>query len=70
MHLMHLSANVANGFAYLQESRYVHRDLACRNVLVGSRFEVKIGDFGLIQHDIMTMCLDLFVFRACATNVQ
>ena len=34
------------------------------------RNESVVEEFGLIQHDIMTMCLDLFVFRACATNVQ
>lgn len=42
-----MGADVARGFAYLQGVRFVHRDLACRNALVGGDFVVKIGDFGL-----------------------
>ncbi len=45
-HLLSLALDTAKGFAYLQEQKYVHRDLACRNVLVGGDFVAKIGDFG------------------------
>lgn len=34
---------------YLAIKRYIHRDLATRNVLVESEFKVKIGDFGLTK---------------------
>ena len=32
---------------YLENRRLIHRDLACRNILVFSRSLVKISDFGL-----------------------
>lgn len=38
---------VACGMQYLQENRYLHRDLACRNLLLASPMQVKISDFGL-----------------------
>ncbi|CAG0889830.1 unnamed protein product, partial [Darwinula stevensoni] len=34
------------GMMYLEEKRYVHRDLACRNLLLASWDHVKVGDFG------------------------
>ncbi|XP_043222779.1 activated CDC42 kinase 1-like [Amphibalanus amphitrite] len=40
---------VAAGMAYLESRRFVHRDLACRNVLLPSAERVKIGDFGLMR---------------------
>ena len=35
--------------AYLELKRFIHRDLACRNVLLASVDRVKIGDFGLMR---------------------
>ena len=32
---------------YLEEIRLVHRDLAARNILLASRHQAKISDFGL-----------------------
>ena len=32
---------------YLEEMRLVHRDLAARNILLASRNQAKISDFGL-----------------------
>ena len=46
-HLLKLSVDVATGFQYLQECKYVHRDIAARNVLVSGDHVAKIGDFGL-----------------------
>jgi serine/threonine protein kinase len=40
---------VARGMAYLEAKRYIHRDLACRNVLLASLERLKIGDFGLMR---------------------
>lgn len=39
----------AQGMEYLSSKRYIHRDLATRNILVESERRVKIGDFGLTK---------------------
>jgi len=35
--------------AYIHENRYVHRDIKCSNILIDSRFRVKLADFGLAR---------------------
>ncbi|XP_025266260.1 protein sevenless-like [Camponotus floridanus] len=51
--LFAMCEDVARGCCYLEELRFVHRDLACRNCLVSSRNRenrvIKIGDFGLAR---------------------
>lgn len=46
--LLRFARHIAHGMAYLEQWDYVHRNLACRNILVGPNANVvKIADFGL-----------------------
>ncbi len=45
--MIDVSAQVAEGMAFLESHGFVHRDLAARNVLVGDGLVIKIADFGL-----------------------
>ncbi|KAM4708941.1 tyrosine-protein kinase JAK3 [Discoglossus pictus] len=47
--LLLYASQICKGMLYLGSQRYVHRDLASRNILVESRNHVKIGDFGLAK---------------------
>uniref|UniRef100_A0AAQ4PRG5 Tyrosine-protein kinase n=1 Tax=Gasterosteus aculeatus aculeatus TaxID=481459 RepID=A0AAQ4PRG5_GASAC len=47
--LVHFTSQICKGMEYLASKRYIHRDLATRNVLVESELRVKIGDFGLTK---------------------
>jgi serine/threonine protein kinase len=42
-----LAADCAEGLAYLSSLKFVHRDIAARNVLVSSERRAKISDFGM-----------------------
>ena len=34
---------------YIHENKYVHRDIKCSNILIDTRFRVKLADFGLAR---------------------
>ncbi|XP_070542316.1 fibroblast growth factor receptor-like [Ptychodera flava] len=42
-----IARQIARGMVFLSENKYVHGDLAARNVLVGEDLLIKITDFGL-----------------------
>uniref|UniRef100_A0A8C8MLR9 Tyrosine-protein kinase JAK2 n=1 Tax=Oncorhynchus tshawytscha TaxID=74940 RepID=A0A8C8MLR9_ONCTS len=47
--LLLYASQICKGMDYLATKRYIHRDLATRNILVESELRVKIGDFGLTK---------------------
>ena len=51
--LVYITMQVCCGLSYLEDKRFVHRDIATRNCLVGKGLVTKIADFGL-SRDIYT----------------
>lgn len=47
--LLSFAWQVACGMEYLSNKKFIHRDLACRNILVGVDHVVKISDFSLTK---------------------
>lgn len=43
------SVQICTGMAYLESKRFLHRDMACRNVLLAKGNKIKIADFGLMR---------------------
>ncbi|CAL1527231.1 unnamed protein product, partial [Lymnaea stagnalis] len=47
--LCEYAIQIAVGMTFLESKRFIHRDLACRNVLLKTNELIKIGDFGLMR---------------------
>jgi len=49
-HFWRIAAGLLAGIEHLHHNNYIHRDIACRNVLMTDTLEVRISDFGLAVH--------------------
>jgi hypothetical protein len=49
---LRFALDLANGLAYLHARRFIHRDVATRNVLLSSSLAAKLSDFGLTRESI------------------
>ena len=47
--LVSICRQVASALAYLASIKFVHRDIAARNCLVGENKAVKVADFGMAR---------------------
>uniref|UniRef100_A0A8C4R367 Tyrosine-protein kinase n=2 Tax=Eptatretus burgeri TaxID=7764 RepID=A0A8C4R367_EPTBU len=47
--LIDMAAQIAEGMAFIETKRYIHRDLRAANVLVNEQLLCKIADFGLAR---------------------
>ncbi|XP_064196963.1 tyrosine-protein kinase Blk isoform X1 [Anguilla rostrata] len=47
--LIDMSAQIAEGMAYIERKKYIHRDLRAANILVSETLHCKIADFGLAR---------------------
>uniref|UniRef100_A0AC35G6W0 Protein kinase domain-containing protein n=1 Tax=Panagrolaimus sp. PS1159 TaxID=55785 RepID=A0AC35G6W0_9BILA len=48
--LLSFSWQISDGLVYLSSKNFIHRDIACRNVLITKRMVAKISDFGLCRY--------------------
>ncbi|XP_048842328.1 tyrosine-protein kinase Blk isoform X2 [Brienomyrus brachyistius] len=47
--LIDMSAQIAEGMAYIEKKNYIHRDLRAANILVSETLHCKVADFGLAR---------------------
>ena len=67
--LIKVCKHVAAGMEYLASRKFLHRDLATRNCLVGKDLMVKIADFGMSRNvyhsDYYRVCFTLLFIFYC-----
>ena len=70
--LVSISVQIATGMEYLAEMKFVHRDMAARNCLVGDNMVVKIADFGMSRDiyasEYYKVCFASFHSHACSAK--
>ena len=49
VHMLKFARDASCGLAYLSSLKFVHRDIAARNVLLDHNFVAKLGDFGMAR---------------------
>ncbi|XP_070564651.1 tyrosine-protein kinase receptor Tie-1-like [Ptychodera flava] len=42
-----MAMDITSALQHMEENKFIHRDIACRNVLIMEDYVAKIGDFGL-----------------------
>ena len=63
-----ISNDICKGMLYLTDHRFVHRDLASRNVLVNTQYVCKISDFGMSK--MMSEEVDYYRVKGGAVPVS
>ena len=49
--IKYIMYEILEGIAYLHKCKIIHRDIKSSNILINSKGEIKIGDFGLARRD-------------------